>query len=199
MRTCDVCGVGFEPRAANHRLCGSIACRRRAKRDRQVRNPNVEYQPRQVYLVDGEGRECTHCRNYQPWGEFYEVPRNKTGHASRCKTCVRSGQAGRYLSARADAESAERMRVQRRAYKYGVTVDAIMQMEAVTECSICGGTLTSKTRVIDHCHETDRVRGVLCKPCNLAIGILGDNQESLMRAVRYLARAEQGDENERAN
>lgn len=32
------------------------------------------------------------------------------------------------------------------------------------------------------------VRGVLCYPCNTGIGRIGDNYESLMRAVDYLLR-----------
>lgn len=39
---------------------------------------------------------------------------------------------------------------------------------------------------IDHCHETGRIRGLLCGTCNLALGKLGDTVESLLNARRYL-------------
>lgn len=39
---------------------------------------------------------------------------------------------------------------------------------------------------VDHDHETGRVRGLLCKPCNIAIGLLGENQSHLMNAAAYL-------------
>ncbi|MFE1381228.1 endonuclease VII domain-containing protein [Streptomyces sp. NPDC058740] len=39
---------------------------------------------------------------------------------------------------------------------------------------------------VDHCHETGRVRGVLCFNCNSAIGKLGDDPDVLRRAIAYL-------------
>lgn len=43
---------------------------------------------------------------------------------------------------------------------------------------------------VDHCHETGKVRGVLCGTCNTGLGKLGDNLASLRRAVAYLERFE---------
>ena len=40
----------------------------------------------------------------------------------------------------------------------------------------------------DHDHETGEFRGWLCKKCNTGMGALGDNLESLLRAVQYLAK-----------
>lgn len=39
---------------------------------------------------------------------------------------------------------------------------------------------------VDHCHETGKVRGILCPGCNLGLGKLGDNVEGLQRALDYL-------------
>ncbi|WP_329391128.1 endonuclease VII domain-containing protein [Streptomyces sp. NBC_01351] len=39
---------------------------------------------------------------------------------------------------------------------------------------------------VDHCHETGRVRGVLCFNCNTAIGKLGDDPDVARRVVTYL-------------
>jgi len=41
---------------------------------------------------------------------------------------------------------------------------------------------------LDHCHETGEFRGWLCKQCNTGLGNLGDNLESLKRAVNYLSK-----------
>ena len=40
--------------------------------------------------------------------------------------------------------------------------------------------------VVDHCHTTGAVRGLLCHNCNRALGLLQDNIESLQRAIDYL-------------
>lgn len=40
--------------------------------------------------------------------------------------------------------------------------------------------------VVDHCHNTGKVRGLLCHNCNRALGLLQDDVESLKRAIDYL-------------
>lgn len=39
---------------------------------------------------------------------------------------------------------------------------------------------------VDHCHSTGRIRGLLCRRCNIAIGHLDHNAERLIAAARYL-------------
>jgi len=55
-------------------------------------------------------------------------------------------------------------------------------------CECCGD--ASRKLVIDHCHLGDGTfRGWLCQRCNTCIGGLGDAQESLQKALDYLARS----------
>lgn len=61
-------------------------------------------------------------------------------------------------------------------------------------CAICGcpqadridGTV--KQLAVDHCHESDRVRELLCTNCNLLLGSAKDDPELLTVAVAYLAK-----------
>lgn len=39
---------------------------------------------------------------------------------------------------------------------------------------------------VDHCHETNAVRGLLCSDCNLGLGKFKDSIPNLLNAVRYL-------------
>jgi hypothetical protein len=50
-------------------------------------------------------------------------------------------------------------------------------------CSICGET---KKLQVDHDHDTDNYRGLLCRECNLGLGLFSDNITSLLNAVAYL-------------
>lgn len=52
-------------------------------------------------------------------------------------------------------------------------------------CRICFKRSTTPL-CVDHCHKTKKVRGLLCKKCNFAIGLLDDNTENLKRALKYL-------------
>lgn len=57
------------------------------------------------------------------------------------------------------------------------------------KCAICETTTpTGKWKVfaVDHCHTTNTVRGILCNECNRGIGLLGDNEERLEKASRYI-------------
>jgi hypothetical protein len=50
-------------------------------------------------------------------------------------------------------------------------------------CAICRLELKLS---IDHCHRTNRVRGLLCKNCNTALGMLKDSPQLLRAAADYL-------------
>lgn len=58
-------------------------------------------------------------------------------------------------------------------------------------CECCGKlpTETKPKLVIDHCHSTGKFRGWICDTCNRGIGMLGDNQEGVSRALHYLQRS----------
>ncbi len=62
-------------------------------------------------------------------------------------------------------------------------------------CAICGGAGFEIVRnqrsllIIDHCHSTGVVRGLLCHNCNRALGLFKDSTESLKKAISYLERA----------
>ncbi len=60
-------------------------------------------------------------------------------------------------------------------------------------CRICAGPPYGivrgrpRTRLdIDHCHETDRIRGLLCHGCNIVLGMARDKKEVLLSAAEYL-------------
>lgn len=56
-----------------------------------------------------------------------------------------------------------------------------------SKCKICSKLLTkSKDMALDHCHVERRVRGILCRKCNTAIGLFGDNPDNLLNALIYL-------------
>jgi hypothetical protein len=81
-------------------------------------------------------------------------------------------------------------------YHFGITQTAYDEMLAAQGgvCAICRRPETyrlPKTQaisrlVVDHDHETDEVRGLLCRACNSAIGHFQDDEERLLSAVEYL-------------
>lgn len=56
-------------------------------------------------------------------------------------------------------------------------------------CAICRNPPSNKRKRldVDHCHDTGKIRGLLCSRCNTAIGLMRDSVATLVRAVNYLA------------
>lgn len=54
------------------------------------------------------------------------------------------------------------------------------------KCVICSDSLTRETAVIDHCHDRLKVRDVICRKCNVMLGMANDKPEVLERAAAYL-------------
>lgn len=55
-------------------------------------------------------------------------------------------------------------------------------------CAICGEFLSKETKhvMVDHCHETNRIRGLLCRRCNIGLGMFKDSIRNLKEAINYL-------------
>ncbi len=81
-----------------------------------------------------------------------------------------------------------------RLARYGVTQEAFdaMVVSQSGACAICGSVPDGAGKLavlhVDHCHDTGRVRGLLCHWCNTGLGSFRDRPELLARAAGYLAR-----------
>lgn len=76
--------------------------------------------------------------------------------------------------------------------KYGLTRVERDRMHQAQNglCAICAGPPNGRgTRLhVDHCHDTDKVRGLLCSNCNTGLGLFGDDPARLLAATAYLNR-----------
>lgn len=55
-------------------------------------------------------------------------------------------------------------------------------------CAICFEAVSERLNV-DHDHSTGKVRGLLCRRCNLLLGKALDNETILASAINYLRRS----------
>jgi len=71
-----------------------------------------------------------------------------------------------------------------RGRRYGLSLEEIDElMIRHPVCAICGG----EAQAIDHCHETKKVRAMLCHSCNRGLGCFKDSIDLLESALDYLA------------
>jgi hypothetical protein len=79
-----------------------------------------------------------------------------------------------------------------RTRRYGITLEQLRAMYARQNhaCAICGR--TGCELVVDHDHVTGELRGLLCIPCNLILGLLRDDPRIARAAAEYLEGARIG-------
>lgn len=72
--------------------------------------------------------------------------------------------------------------------KYGISIPQYNEMFAKQNfaCALCKKPPKTNRLAVDHCHDTGRVRGLLCPSCNRAVGVLGDNEASLLLVLDYV-------------
>lgn len=74
-------------------------------------------------------------------------------------------------------------------FNYGITLaerDAMLAAQGGA-CAVCRDPSPGpRGWCVDHCHETEAVRGIVCNSCNLMLGYSRDNPDTLLAAVEYL-------------
>lgn len=147
-------------------------------------------------------KPCPRCNERKPLSEFPKNKRMFHGINSYCKPCTNAmqqerratpegAQAHRKASKKWREENNERHRDNNARWKYGVDHGTYETMLAAQggKCAICG-TAEPGTRVgrfaIDHCHGTQKVRGLLCASCNNGLGRFRDDPSRLLAAATYL-------------
>ena len=73
--------------------------------------------------------------------------------------------------------------------KYGLTknqVDDMLQNQN-NKCEICKKEFGENNRYcVDHDHNTGKVRGILCHPCNVSLGLIKDSIKTAQSMAKYL-------------
>lgn len=112
--------------------------------------------------------KCLNCRERLSEDNFFNRKTNKLGKDIWCKKCRRTANYERYLLA-----------------TYDLTIEDYEDMCETQnyKCAICK---SIKHLCVDHNHITGSLRGLLCSNCNTAIGLLGDNYETIKKAASYV-------------
>jgi hypothetical protein len=150
-------------------------------------------------------KECARCHRELPRTEAFYHRAGKWFQGA-CKACVCARTAA-WVAAHPERArvnslaSAKRARkanphkyhTKDRAFdlkrKYGLTIEDYNRMLSAQNgvCAICKRPPTGKHRLaVDHCHTTNRNRGLLCAPCNTALNRLEAVANWAEKAASYL-------------
>lgn len=119
-------------------------------------------------------RKCSTCKAVKTLDCFHGSHKNDN-ISSRCRDCISAS----FL-----------------LYRYGISVEDFEELRKKQKgaCAICeahlnikeNSTIRGKGVAVDHCHESGKVRGLLCAKCNQGLGMFKDNPELLNKASEYL-------------
>lgn len=128
-------------------------------------------------------KNCSKCNLSKPLSDFYKAQ-------TSCKECCKI--------ATKKWKSANQNKVKNYYLNKGYSI-SIEEYQSMFDaqggiCKIClrpesmvdNRSGKVKNLAVDHCHESGKVRGLLCYNCNVAIGFLRDNSEVVQRAADYL-------------
>ena len=134
--------------------------------------------------------KCSLCKETKDSSLFPKANNKKRGFAWECTKCKTARRVEKKQSM-----SAEDWSLLQRSYylksAYGLTLDEYNTKlkQQNHKCAICNMDevdVLNQTLYVDHCHTTNKVRGLLCHPCNVSLGLLKENIEVLDNAKKYL-------------
>lgn len=146
------------------------------------------HEPHKRPTVD---KTCTVCKELKLLIDYQLIkPKNSTikFHSSICRKC----QNTRRTEKRKLNPTKEKLRQKNKKLKqdYKISLEQYNQMleNQDFKCKICKKPQEDLliSLAIDHCHTTNKIRGLLCTNCNLGIGMFKDNIISLGNAIEYL-------------
>jgi hypothetical protein len=147
-------------------------------------------------------KRCCLCHRTLPLDAF-NLRKSAGGAAkwrSRCRKCDAAQARLRAKNEQRNRPSSQATTsyagLRRYARKLNIPwTEVVERYPSDNRCEICKRTPEEAYRgdryarlSLDHCHETGKLRGFLCGPCNSGVGHLGDTAARLRAAVKYLAR-----------
>ena len=120
-------------------------------------------------------KTCSICKQDLSLSQFHKrtYASGNIGYQNKCKKCTTTVRREYY---KPHEKTRQRLKISEEQF------NDLMKNE---NCQICNVELIKKC--IDHCHSTNKIRGVLCNNCNTALGLVGDNVSTLQAMIEYLS------------
>ena len=134
-------------------------------------------------------KECKQCKKEKDLINFRVSKRgNKSWYHNVCKECANINYMEVYFNNHQIRK--EQLRHKIRKLTYGITeqeFNTLLESQN-NSCAICGSKVAGGRGDwhVDHCHNTGKIRGLLCHYCNTGLGLFKDSEELLFLAARYL-------------
>lgn len=127
-----------------------------------------------------EAKICTKCKILK-WDDEFTIRFQPNILCSWCKEC--NNFAGKEWKKR-NPDNTWKNHIKT---FYGLSKENYLNLLKLqnNKCKICNKE-DVKILSVDHCHKTGKIRGLLCRKCNSAIGLFYENIINLQNAINYL-------------
>jgi hypothetical protein len=141
--------------------------------------------------VDGKAAYCKKCK--QPTSKKWITDNREASNKHKQTWRERNREQDLANKAKYRKDNREKLKESYRDHilkkKYGITraeYDAMLLSQNGV-CAICKQTCsTGKSLAVDHNHETDKIRALLCRDCNITLGLMKEDAARLRAAALYL-------------
>jgi hypothetical protein len=179
LKKCVICGAEFTPSNGRQRRCDEH--KNPKAKDAKKDGPDRRLGPASGRVY--KSRSCDECGvEFVPAAAGTRYCPEHSGTSEWERRNVERHREGRRIY----------MRRRRHAEKFGDPdiYEKLVERDG-ERCAICKRSPGDDgvTLVIDHCHKTEAVRGLLCARCNTGLGYFQDDRDRLVEAVRYVAEA----------
>lgn len=139
-------------------------------------------------------KRCSACGESKTREAFAADARMTTKHRAICRACRATKNHVYYLGRQekyaSDYRRTAQLRWSRNLFaRYGMRdeeYDAILAAQGGV-CAVCAGINASGKRLsVDHDHETDAIRELLCDACNTTLGLMKESSALLRSLAEYL-------------
>ena len=109
-------------------------------------------------------QKCNTCNTEKEISEFH-FRKERGYYFTNCKRCRRLKQISR---------------------TYNINLSYAKKLLNTNKCGICETYVEGQNQHVDHCHETGKVRDILCNNCNRAIGYFNEDINRIKKSIKYL-------------
>ena len=138
---------------------------------------NTKFVYKNKHLSKNKLRKCPQCEEIKKFEDFFNHKQSKNGKDTYCKKCTKIKSSSKTINKFFNNNLTQNESINLLIEHY------IKQNKC---CAICKKQYLRANLHIDHCHETNKFRGLLCKNCNFALGFFKDNIDLLLNAIVYL-------------
>lgn len=150
-----------------------------------------------VFFIFDMEKTCKRCNQLKELNEFPKSKSCKDGHLNFCKKCKLA--FNRKYEEKFDRKLYKSLwninnQFKRYSKRYGIS---LIDYKSIYEnlrknqkelCAICKKNLIGLKKEVhlDHSHVNGKIRGILCRDCNVGLGFFKDDTSKLENAIEYL-------------